>query len=101
MGLEIALEDERGRKLDCVGDPKNFLHRLLEPYQGKDSVLAEIDWYGDTTFNHLQIARFLSSWEAIIQAAKTPEEIQLLEMIKMLADQCESGIHLYLKFIGD
>jgi hypothetical protein len=101
MGLEITLQDERGQNLETVSDPKNLLHHLLEPFQGKELVLTEIDWYGDTTFNHLQIPRFLSGWHSVTQSAKTPEEVTLLDHVARLALRCKNGEHLYLKFIGD
>ena len=60
MGLDIVLTDFNGESLESVGDPKNFLHRLLPPGdEASESVLAKIDWYGDTYFNYIQIKWFL------------------------------------------
>jgi hypothetical protein len=101
MGLVITLQDERGTPEEKICDTMNLLHRLLTPYQGKESVLAEIDWYGNTIFNRMQIPRFLSAWQVLSQQAQTPEEATLVGEIRKLAERCESEVHLYLKFIGD
>jgi hypothetical protein len=101
MGLAVALENERGEQLDSVTDPKNHLHRLLGPHQGDGSLLGQIDWYGDTTFNRVQMPLFLSAWRELAQRAESPEETQLVDDIRALAERCEDGVHLYLKFIGD
>jgi hypothetical protein len=60
MGFDINLEKENGEVLATVGDPQNLLHRLLERSHAAEPHLAEIDWYGDTTFNRLQMPRFLT-----------------------------------------
>lgn len=101
MALAIALENERGEQLEIVADPKNLLHRLLEPHQGDGSLLGQIDWYGDTVFNHIQIPLFLSAWRPLAQRVQTVEETKLIDTINALAERCESGVHLYLRFIGD
>jgi len=101
MGLDINLEDERGEILATVNDPTNLLRRLQEHGIVDEPQLAEIDWYGDTTFNRLQMSRFLSQWEAVVRQAEAPEQVKLVNEIKELADRCQSEIHLYLKFIGD
>ena len=70
MGLGIELRDEWGGQLDTVADPKNFMGRLLP--QNDDplhTILAAIDFYGDTVFNRMQMPRFLLEWSAI--SAKT------------------------------
>jgi len=101
MGFAIALQDERGERLEVTTDPKNHLHRLLRPYQGSDSVLGEIDWYGDTVFNRIQIRRFLLAWKELLQHAQSQEEAKIVEGVRFLAERCEADVHLYLKFIGD
>jgi len=61
----------------------------------------EIDWYGDTVFNHLQMTRFLSQWKLLANHSKTPEEAKIVEDVRALATECESAVHLYIKFVGD
>src|SRR3954463_1100151 len=101
MGFDINLETERGEILATVSDPKNHLHRLIERSLQDDPQLAEIDWYGDTVFNRMQMPRFLSQWQALARNCQSVEEKQLVDEVRELAKQCEGGVHLYLKFIGD
>jgi hypothetical protein len=101
MGFDINLEKENGEILATVEDPKNLLHRLLERSQVAEPLLAEIDWNGDTTFNRLQMSRFLSQWEELVRQSRSPEESKLVNEVKHLAERCESSVHLYLKFVGD
>jgi hypothetical protein len=101
MAFDIELQSERGETLQAVADPKNLLHRLIEAYAGTDPLLYEIDWNGDTVFNRLQMPRFLSAWQELALLAQTSQQTKLVEDIRALAERCESGVHLYLKFIGD
>jgi hypothetical protein len=101
MGFDVNLEDERGEILATISDPKNLLHRLLERAMEEEPRLAEIDWYGNTTFNRPQIPRFLSEWNAVARRARTTEDEAMVAEIKELAARCGGGVHLYLKFIGD
>ena len=101
MGFDINLEKEHGEVLATVADPKNLLHRPLKRSQTVEPLLAEIDWNGDTTFNRLQMPRFLSEWAELARQSKSPEEARLVDEVKRLAERCEGGVHLYLKFVGD
>jgi len=101
MGFDIHLETERGEVRATVEDPKNLLHRVLERSVREEPLLAEIDWYGDTVFNRLQMPRFLSQWRVLAKNCKSPEEAKLVDEVTALAEQCEGGVHLYLEFIGD
>ena len=101
MGFAVNLQDERGRVITTIGDPQNLLHRVLERAFEDEPLLIEIDWYGDTVFNRLQMPRFLSQWKAAEAHAQSPEEVQIVEGVKALAVECEGSVHLYLKFVGD
>ena len=101
MGFDINLETERGKILKTVGDPKNLLHNLMERSISDDPLLAEIDWYGDTVFNRVQMPRFLSAWRVLRGHAQNHEEAKLADEVKALAEECHNSVHLYLKFIGD
>jgi hypothetical protein len=101
MGLGIVLTDCNGEPIERTDDPKNFLHKLLPPAdEASDSVLAKIDWYGDTYFNYLQINRFLEEWDQMQQRAETPEENELIDEVRRLANRCREE-HGLLRFIGD
>jgi hypothetical protein len=101
MGLGIALVDCNGQILDRVGDPRNFLHRLLPPAdEESESLVAKIDWYGDTYFNYLQMKRFLVEWDWLATRARTPEEQALIAAVRNLAVRCQKDRDI-LRFIGD
>jgi hypothetical protein len=101
MGFDINLETENGEVLVSVGDAKNILRRVLERCYEDQPHLTEIDWNGDTTFNRLQMPRFLAEWAIVAQHCKNPEETTLIAEINDLAERCAQGVHLYLKFVGD
>jgi hypothetical protein len=102
MGLSIELQDERGNALDSVNDIQNSLRRLLASSDDRSRpMLAAIDPYGDTTFNRLQMTRFLTEWTEISAKASEPEEEALVSVIAAYARRCRGETHLYLKFIGD
>jgi len=102
MGFEIRLEDEFGNKVDAVGDPANFLPRLLPSPEDESFIcLRFIDPYGDTVFNRIQIETFVVEIERILMKTVTSKERQLLENIQALAERCRSEPHSYVKFYGD
>ncbi len=102
MGLNIALEDEAGNALETLTDDGNLLHGLL-PAHDDDAypMLGSIDWYGDTVFNALQMARFIAEWDRLLQREAVAGAKELAAGIRQLALRCKEGVHLYLKFIGD
>ncbi len=102
MGLDIELQDEWGSKLDSVGDPKNYLGKLL-PRSDDDNrpILAGIDSYGNTVFNRMQMRWFLPEWADVSGRAQTSEERELVSKVEAMAHRLRDETHLYLKFIGD
>lgn len=102
MGFNIELQDELGGRIDGVDDPQNLLKTLL-PITGDDAYpfLGSLDPYGDTSFNGLQMQRFLTEWATVSDKAKTGEEQALIAAVESLAQRCRDGLHVYLKFIGD
>jgi hypothetical protein len=102
VGLCIALKDEFGKQIDFIADEKNILDRLLgSPDESTFPMLASIDRYGDTTFNQMQIDRFLAEWESLFSRAETSEEKELLLDVKRLGETSRRKVHQYLVFIGD
>ncbi len=102
MPLTIELQDELGGRRAGVDDTQNALGSLLPRMSGDAyPMLESIDPYGNTTFNRIQMPRFLREWAAMSQKAETVNERQLLSEIELLAQQCQDDVHLYLKFIGD
>jgi hypothetical protein len=102
MGITTTLETETGEKLATVEDPTNLLHRTLpEPGARGFQWANTIDWYGDTSFNYLQVARLREEWSGLRRAARDRETVALLEAIDELLRRAESERHLYVKFYGD
>jgi len=101
MGMNIVLIDCNGKFVERIDDPKNFLHKLLPPAdEASDSVLAKIDWYGDTYFNYLQIKRFLEEWDQLEKRVESSEEKALVAGLRQLALRCQNDRAL-LRFVGD
>lgn len=99
MAFDIVLQKESGVVIASIGDDRNLLHRILIP--GEATILGGIDWYGDTVFNRQQMKQFIPAWHDLLARALSEEDKILLSSIEALAQKCASGIHLYLKFIGD
>jgi hypothetical protein len=102
MSLCITIEGENGKVVEALLDEKNLLRNLLPSGSGQPHTLLDyVDPYGNTIFNRLQMNQFLSEWENVAARAHTAEEKALVAGVKALAQRCEAGVHLYLKFIGD
>jgi hypothetical protein len=101
LAIEIALQNERGEILKIVHDSSNLMPKLLERSLADQPFLAQIDWYGNTTFNRMQVPYFLSAWQTVAQRTQNREEVKIVDEVKALAEECHNGVHLYLKFIGD
>lgn len=102
MGFEIAVEDERGLRIASVEDPENILHRVLPSHDDTAFRLTNcIDWYGDTTFNRLQIPELRREMRRLADLGRTLEELAMIRKIDSLAERVEVGHHMYLKFYGD
>jgi hypothetical protein len=79
------------------------VNRLLpEPNNHDDyPFLRSLDAYGDTTFNRLQMPRFLKEWASISLKATTADEQAIVSAVEALARRCRDEVHTYLKFVGD
>jgi alkylhydroperoxidase/carboxymuconolactone decarboxylase family protein YurZ len=103
MGFNVELQDELGGRIEGVDDPRGLLDKLLPELRDGDDYpfLRSIDPYGDTTFNRLQMPRFLREWATISVKASTSDEQALVLAVALLARRCGDEVHTYLKFIGD
>ena len=99
MGFLITVESEDGVPLETVEDASNTIAKLLS--HSAPAQLADIDHFGDTTFNRLQVRRFLEQWQRVAVNAKTPEDRALVDRITALATKVRDETHLYLKFYGE
>ena len=101
MGVDVALVDEFGGKIEDFPDSMGLLILLL-PAEDDAAFpfLSSIDAYGDTVFNRLQMKRFLTEWKYIVAKAQSPEEKEIAEVVLRMASRCQREVHTYLKFIG-
>ena len=65
------------------------------------SPFAEIDPYGDTIFNKLQIPALLNELDVVLGETDNRDEQQWLLDLRALAERCRDATHLYLKLLGD
>lgn len=101
MGLSIIVTDYTGKAFERLDDRKNILHRILPTCDEESpTLLTKIDWYGDTYFNYLQLGQFVREWNRLEQRCKEPEEKELFDGARRLANQCQEDRRL-LRFIGD
>jgi len=102
MGITVSLITEQGEVLEQAGDPMNHLHRFLPDVESDAYVHVNcIDWYGDTTFNRLQMPRFLQEWAKLRDQAAADGATDLHAKVAAMATRCNDEVHLYLKFQGD
>ena len=102
MGIDVRLEDERGRLRAAVPDPHGRLAVLLAGAVDCGPVcLRFIDPYGDTTFNRHQMATLVPELEAAVRGARDAASAEHGLAVLRLSRSCRDGVHLYLKFVGD
>jgi len=98
MGWTITLEDEEGQAIQTLS--KEFYYDELEQIKLDEFILLKyVDFYGDTTFNSLQLDDLITD----LQKLKTILVIQIdtVEQIIELARQSKDRVHTYIKFYGD
>lgn len=101
MGIDIRLEDRKGKLLEEVPDVDNLLSRLLPSWEDPSfQCLRNIDPWGDTVFNHLQMDQVISELQRVRLQASTEEERAFTDSIESMARRCQEE-NLYLKFLGD
>src|SRR3546814_19165626 len=92
MGIEVVVEDECGKKIASVEDSGNLLHRILPEHGDLEyKWLNHVDWYGDTTFNRLQLPGVSQELKRIARTKTRPEEKQLIQRINELQARNEIG----------
>jgi hypothetical protein len=102
MGFSIVLENERGEAIATLEDPVNLLHKILPSPDDKGfHYLNQIDWYGDTTFNRLQLTGLRLELLQLKNTVTLPDAIALLTQLDELAARSQVEPHLYMKFYGD
>ncbi|HZP24528.1 MAG TPA: hypothetical protein VFB04_13860 [Terriglobales bacterium] len=98
MPWNVQLEDEHGEAITRVLAVWGF---FPEPDDKTFLLIQFLDPYGNTVFNRLQMPQFLEEWERLRDLAEKMSNLSAWTDVKRLAQQCASGVHLYLRFIGD
>ena len=97
--FSACVQDEKGMQ---IGERVDFSSHVLPGIADvRFLCLRYIDHYGDTIFNHLQIADLLSDFQLLFAETNLPDRHLIIRSLENLAEQSLSGVHLYLKFIGD
>ena len=97
MGLTITLEDENGGAIYTL--PKELDYEEFENLElNKFLLLKYVDFYGDTTFNTLQIDDLITDLERLKSIAGNQTE--LIQQIIDLAEKSKARVHTYIKFYG-
>lgn len=102
MGVDVHLQNESGKRLQSISDPKGIVATLIPIDDERFPLLRHVDLYGDTIFNRSQCRQLISELEFLERSQKLkPEASACLDELKKLARKCEGEPHLYLKFVGD
>lgn len=105
MAINVALEDENGKRIFFVEEPigtpiAGIIRKAIESGT-RFPWASTIDPYGDTTFNRRQAELLRKEWAILIQNVADEKTKALLQQVDNLLQQCVSGVHLYVKFYGD
>jgi hypothetical protein len=102
----MVLQNERGEPIKQLIDPAGGtfdyagdLDRIVLAGEGR--VLRYVDPYGDLVLNHLQVDELLMDVADIADRDLEDAERRGLERLRIIAEACRDGIHLYVRFIGD
>jgi hypothetical protein len=107
MAYKITLEDERGKQIEVLFDREGYLEILIIRSTSVENILDStrlldyVDFYGDTTFNVLQMKRLEIELEELRSFVETAEEHEFISSIQVLIKRAQQDGHLYLKIWGD
>src|SRR5438874_2129635 len=110
QSLIVELRDERqvlGRDSGAVKDSERAggpeLNAILaRGLDGGFTYLKDLDEYGTTIFNRLQLEQVLLELQRLRAAVETESEEHVLERVIELAERCRAGQpHCVLAFLGD
>ena len=97
MSMVVKLEDDLGERSEWV-----ILNGVLPSATESGFVmLAGVDPFGKTVFNHLQMPAFLSEWERAKDRARDDSQVEAWKRVKEMAEACRQDRDLYLRFIGN
>jgi hypothetical protein len=102
MGINIYLEDEKGKMLDSVVDESQaFAHFIRKTEFPNTLCLRFIDPYGDTVFNKPQLPVLEMELRELLKTISIPALQESLRRIIDLVVKARNEVHVYIKFRGD
>ncbi len=97
MSMVVKLEDDLGERSEWV-ILNGVIPGATDP---KFIMLAGIDPFGKTVFNHLQMEVFLQEWERARERARDESQMEAWNKVKEMAEACRHDRDLYLRFVGN
>ncbi len=97
--IRVVVEDEEGNEVSQGVDLENEVMVHLNDH--RFSCLRFVDPYGDTVFNHYQVAPLLEDLRLLRQLCDITQHETAIQQVEALIERCQTEPHLYLKLIGD
>jgi hypothetical protein len=99
MSIDVEIQDEQGLALARYDGPPLGL-QFLKLATPKTACFRFIVPWGDTTFNEEQIEVLLSELREATTNTTNPTRLRELSKLIQFVEGA-TGVHVYLKFIGD
>jgi len=100
VGINVEWRDESGKVIEQISDSNSLLYQALAAAQLEATqFLRFIDFYGDTTFNQLQLSGLLAEFSALAKSCAGERARHLLSITLLLVHA--SSTHTYVTFVGD
>ena|ERR1700722_18739179 len=97
--VRVIIEYEGGGRVkEGVTVPYSIFPQVTD---ARFSCLRFVDPYGDTVFNRPQMPFVLADLGLLKSELQKDQITDCLEPIEAMAKECEKGVHLYLRFVGD
>lgn len=101
MGIDVRIQDERGRVIKELLDPRSLVPALLPPETNGSVCLRFVDRYGDTYFNQVQVPFLIAELRAAVRACSDGAAKTHGEAVVSLVESAQDSMHTYVRFIGD
>jgi hypothetical protein len=97
----VLLVDEHGVELSRVSSSNDGALRWAIERPDEFPRLSEIDAYGDTVFNRLQIDAAIAEWRRLVDETTSELEAAWLVEVEQLMRAAKARVHTYVRFVGD
>jgi hypothetical protein len=101
MPIKAILQTARGEKEKEALDPNYSLAKIWPIGNQSFPLLQYIDPYGNTIFNRKQMSEVEKEIDILLREDLTPEQRQVLVRIRALVSECQTRVHMFLRFRGD